>query len=469
MVAQNVPFFSFNAGEVDRRALARTDLEKMRLAAQVQSNLEPSVLGYATFRPGWVYEANTRGNAATRLLPFVFNVTDRAALEMTSGVMRVFLPGEGFIARTAVSSSVPNGAFSIGSGWIDEDEPGATSSISSGLLRLVGTGANFAVRTRAISTGSAGTEHALRIVVQRGVVTFRVGSTGGDDDLIAETTLSPGVHSLAFTPSGTYHLWLGSDTLYESSVDSVQVEGAGTLELTTPWSDLDALRYDQSGDVIFVASGGPQKRIERRSQRSWSIVDYAPTDGPFLVQNFSATTLTPGAITGTTTLTASRPFFEAGHVNALFRLQQIGQTATASLAGETQATGEVRVSGVGATRAIQVIITGTFDATVTLQRSIGEPGVWEDLFTYTGPIDLPYNDQLSNQIVFYRFVINAGDYVSGTAEATVSYANGIQSGICRVIAVTSATVASVEVLTPFGTTEATVNWSEGAWSDVQGW
>jgi hypothetical protein len=55
------------------------------------------------------------------------------------------------------------------------------------------------------------------------------------------------------------------------------------MVLDTPWSasQIDQLREGQSADVMFVASGGQQYRIERRGNHSWSIVKYLVDDGPF--------------------------------------------------------------------------------------------------------------------------------------------------------------------------------------------
>lgn len=49
----------------------------------------------------------------------------------------------------------------------------------------------------------------------------------------------------------SYHQDSNSATL----VDSITVESAGDFHTTTPWgeSDLPYIRYDQSGDVVYIA------------------------------------------------------------------------------------------------------------------------------------------------------------------------------------------------------------------------
>src|SRR5690606_24235207 len=133
-----------------------------------------------------------------------------------------------------------------------------------------------------------------------------------------------GTHSLAFTPSGsTFHINFRSEARALRRVDSCNVEGSGVMELPTPWSasDLRYLRLAQSADVVFVACRGYQpRRIERRSERSWSVVLYQTNDGPFKPAPTRQVKLKPSVTEGNGTLTASSKFFTQNHVGALFRL-----------------------------------------------------------------------------------------------------------------------------------------------------
>jgi hypothetical protein len=113
-------------------------------------------------------------------------------------------------------------------------------------------------------------------------------------------------------------------------------------------------------------------------------------------------------------------------------------------------------------------VDGTFTATVTLQRSIGAPGSWTDVESYTVPTSKVYDDGLDNQIIYYRLGVKTGNYTSGTAVCNLNYSGSAQTGICRVTDLASSTVANVDVLAEFGATTATNDWSEGEWSSYRG-
>ncbi len=108
-------------------------------------------------------------------------------------------------------------------------------------------------------------------------------------------------------------------------------------------------------------------------------------------------------------------------------------------------------------------------ATVTLQQSIGEPGNWVDVTSYTTEQSTSYDDELDNQIIYYRIGVKAGGFTSGSIAATLIYTSGSIVGVARVTAYTSPTVVSAVVLTAFGAITASSDWWEGSWSDRRGW
>src|SRR5688572_32191184 len=87
----NAQVHAFNVGEVSEAALARTDQENLRLAAEVQENLLPYTVGKAIARPGTKYLGQTPSDNQARLLPFVFAVSDVALLELTASTLRVWV------------------------------------------------------------------------------------------------------------------------------------------------------------------------------------------------------------------------------------------------------------------------------------------------------------------------------------------------------------------------------------------
>jgi hypothetical protein len=374
-------------------------------------------------------------------------------------------------------------AFYAISGWTDADEPGAVSSwASGGYLSLLGTGTNAAMRDQQVTVagGDLNKEHALAIHIQRGEVTIRIGSSSGGEQYRDATVLRTGYHSLAFTPTGDFHIRLSSTGDAASLVDSVTVEAAGDMVVATPWpvAALPGIRGgdgSQSGDVIFVACKDyAPMRIERQATRSWSVVEYAPTDGPFRVTNTGPIRITASAVSGDVTLTASKGLFSASQVGALFRLVSTGQTVSSTLTAEDTFTNHIRVTGVGNARTFSVNISAnpTFTATttVTLQRSLTEPGDWFDVLSWTTAGVRNYSDLLPNQIAYYRLGIKTGDFtVADSVLSELIYAAGSIVGIARITGYSSPTSVSASVLSDLGSTSSTDDWSEGAWSAKRGY
>src|SRR5882724_2392403 len=111
---------------------------------------------------------------------------------------------------------------------------------------------------------------------------------------------------------------------------SAQVFSAGSLVVgatfATPWAaaDLANLRFAQSTDTLTVVHPNyPPYEIKRVSANSFTYLPGAYINGPFLPQNTDGTTFVfASAITGTVTLTASSPIFNAGQVGGLVQLTQ---------------------------------------------------------------------------------------------------------------------------------------------------
>lgn len=483
-------------GEVSVSALARVDQEKAKLWAETQENLLPFTIGKAMMRQGTTHLGEADDSTkVVRGIEFTKSLTAQAGLELSDGLLRIWV-NDALVTRPSVTSTVTNGDFSSSSGWTlstsGDSVANINSTVSGALWMACPNRGGVSSCTRSVTTSSAGTQHALRIVVTRGPVTFRCGSTSGGDDYIEEATLDAGTHSLAFTPSGTYHVFFSTRREPGIIVDSIQVEAAGVLEFTAPWSEseLFEIQDDQSGDIVYLTHINWQTRkVERRSDASWSLVLYKANDGPFTTARTAQVRLKPAATRGNTTLTADGSFFRPEHVGALFRLTHDRFNATFGLGGEEQFTDVWRVGGVqevgGAginfnDREFSYVTTGTWTGTVTIQKSIDGPDTGFRPYTYDASVadpDFTTNqtithigfDDENNQIAWIRLGFKSGGYTSGSVQIAVTYDGHSGSGVCRVTAYTSATVVDVEVLSDFKNTSYTENWQEGEFSDRRGW
>lgn len=547
---------TFNVGEMSQSALARTDQEKLRLAAETQENIFGKVIGAGIFRPGTTYIGASQSNNRARALPFIKSATDTAVLELTTGKLRVWV-SDALVTRPSVTSTVGNGTFGTASAtitvtiaspgvvtwtahglsagtpvsfkttgalptgitagttyyvqatglttdtfrisatnggadintsgsqsgthtgdayWVTTITSGGTSTITANTLVMYSAvRGGTALARQAVTTSSANTQHALRIVVTRGTMGFRCGSSAGADDYIPETNLDEGTHSLTFTPTGaTYYVEFYTKSETAVIVTNCTVEAAGVLSLDAPWSesDLRLIRYDQSGDIVFLAcTSWQQRKIERRNNTtSWSLVKFKTNDGPFTTAKTADVKLTPGALSGNTTLTSDRPFFKSTHVGALFKVFHEGQKTTTLLGADNTWSDPVRISGASSSvRVWSVVVSGAV-SNLSVQAST-DGATTGFVTTSTSAVGNGTTSQSDSGTgaIWYRYGFLTGTYVSGTATVTITAGGGGGHGIARVVAFTSSTSVEIEVLEPFLGLGASGTWYEGEWSDKRGW
>jgi len=466
---------NFNRGIISKLGFARQDIERLSLSAETLHNFTPRVLGSMILRAGLGYTGEGTDNDKKAIhIQFIKNIQDQATIEITDSVVRVKVD-DSAILRTSVSSSIVNSGFDTDiASWTDASDVGSTPSWKSGgYLSLVGTGFGAAIVRQQVnvSGGDVGVAHAIRVIVSRGDLDISIGSTVGGGEYLNSLRLGEGSHSLSFTPTGNFYLQLSSKTKYATLIDSCSIESTGNMSLPSPWleNDLKYIKYDQSEDVVYLSCKGYESyKIIRYGTTSWGLQKLLISDGPFRIINVDKTQLTPSALTGDITLTASNSLFDVGHVGALFRIASYGQKVTANIGGGGQFTDDIKVTGIGTERLFNIDITGTWVGTVTLQKSFDEGGTWSDVTSYTVNTSTTYNDGSDNQIIYYRIGIKTGDYTSGSATTELSYDRGSINGIVRVVGVTSSTVADCIVLSDLGSLTSSENWYEGEWSTYRG-
>lgn len=485
--------FSLNGGEVSPLAMGRVDLSRMKIAGETYLNVIPRVIGPIQARPGYGYLGSTDGDGKARNIPFVFSATDTAKVELSDLKMRVWV-NDALISRTAVSTVVTNGDMSSSVGW-------TLTATGTGVVDINSTNANaltlqtpgrgdtvVAKRSDSVSVGDQNVEHAIEISVTQGPVRFRIGTTDGGQELLTEVSLETGFHSLAFTPtSGTYYIQFTAESEYEVIVADASIASSGTMELTTEWAEADLfkLRFDQSGDVIYITSSDaaykPRKLI-RYGTTSWSLVDYLFTNGPFRGKTADVS-LTPSARNGDGTLTASKAFFDSGMVGSCMRITHTNTSTSNVLTGDDRYGDTVRVTGNSlydtdsdgtnnntAERDVTVTISGTWVGTISLQVSYDEGASWATLSTYTSnQAGITVSPGYANSECLVRLGFVGDNYTSGSATCALSYEGGGGDGYILLTAVASATSASYIVIERLHNIEATNEWAEGRFSTFRGW
>jgi len=471
------PLIAFNRGMISPLALARSDVKRVALSAQIQTNWMPRVLGSMMIRPGSLYIGQTAADAKAVFIPFIYNNADTALLEITQGVMRIWV-NEALVTNPTVATAITNGTFAGNiNGWTNADQSGCTSQYqATNTMGFAGNGTNYAIEYQqvTVASGDYNKIHSIRFVVTKGYVTVRIGTAQGLDDLFNQQTFRTGTYSITVTPTSNFYVQVQSNTVYQSLLSSVTIEAAGIKTLPVPWqlADLTNIRVEESADVLFIACNGyQQRRISRYTadSTSWGVDLYQPPDGPFRLGNVGGTTLTPGAVTGDTTLTASQDLFYPTQVGSLFNVTSDGQLITGTPAGANQFTAPIEITGVGSSqRTFGIVITGTFSGTLTLQQSVGSPGAWVDIESWTAAVSTSYADGLDNQIIYYRVGFKSGAYTSGSASVSLTNSGGSVTGIALVTGYQSPTVVNIEVLTAFGAASSSTTWSEGSWSTFRG-
>ncbi len=485
----NFDLLAFNRGLISNSALARVDVARTRLSANVMTNWMPKTVGPMFLRPGLGFKIQSRNDEIARHIEFIRSTGESAIIEITDGILRPIV-SEAAITRNAVSTSVTNGNFGNSGSWTSTLLGGATSAFAADGLTINGNsrgGEALVEQNVTVTEADQSVEHGLRIDVARGPVQFRIGNTSGADDVIAERQLKAGSHSFAVAPaSASLFIQFYTQDNVDRIITSCQIEAAGEVSLASPWgaADLQSLRWTQSADVVFVCDAGKnqQRRIERWGTRSWSLVIYAPDDGPFSIARTNTNVrLKIDESYGNATMTSDRSFFKEGHVGTIFRIWHIKDNITYKLGAEGQWTDAIRVTGVKNTdnayndREFKVQRSGTWVGTLRLERSddpdIGfgsypdTPTTW----TTNGTTTITSDDD-DNNITYYRVGFGDGDYTSGTAEVRMDYERGGGYGIVRVLSYTSPTSVEVEVIRSIKEQDVwSDDWQEGLWSDIDGW
>ncbi len=132
------------------------------------------------------------------------------------------------------------------------------------------------------------------------------------------------LYSFQFSATQSYLLEFGDQyvRIFYHRQPIVDTNG-NPVEVVLPYTqnDLDSLYFSQSGDVVYIAHPSfPLRTLTRYSQTDWRTAEVQMTDGPYLPVHTGDITLTPSAVKGNITITASADVFVSTDVGRHVRI-----------------------------------------------------------------------------------------------------------------------------------------------------
>lgn len=234
--------------------------------------------------------------------------------------------------------------------------------------------------------------------------------------------------------------------------------------VSTPFggSELHKLRFAQSADVMFIASGNhPVQVLTRLSDTSWTINDFEPEPGYFDATSMTdGVTITPSATTGTVTLTASSGVFSAGQVGNWIEVSQsvAAQTVSRSSSGTSSS---ITAGPAG----WKVISHGTWTGSFSVEYEVN--GTWKTLRSYSSNND--YNVTESGTFDENTSIRINVSLSSGSLTVDLTRLPYTNKATAKITAYTDSTHVTATVSNPFADTSAGSTWAFGSWSDDYGY
>lgn len=308
---------SFNAGEISPRLAARTDFQKYKAALETAENVIPLPEGGLMRRAGTRYIAALKSSSVLgKLKRFEFSETQAYVIEMGASIFRFYRYQGQILAANVTAAAIVNGTFAADiASWTDRDTGGTAASTwnSAGYAQLLGDGTEYAWLSQTITgvTNNEVISLQFQIIGAPGdEVLLRVGTTATGGEIVSDKAFKVGYHVYTFTATATtIYIGFRTTTAKALGFDNVAILDNAALELQTPYAeaDLPTIFGPQSADVLYLFHPDyPGYKLERLANTSWSLVEVAWQDGPWLAENDTATTLTFSAATGLgVTVTAS--------------------------------------------------------------------------------------------------------------------------------------------------------------------
>ena len=351
---------NFTGGEFSPRLEGRNDLSKYTSACKTLENFVIYPHGSAARRSGTQFVAEVKDSAAkTRLIPFEFSTTQTYMMEFGNQYIRFYKDNgailEGDVTISGATQANPVVITATGHSYSNGDEIEISGVV--GMTELNGK---------------------RYLVANKTTNTFEITDIDG--------TNINGTGFTAYTSGGV------ANRVYE---------------ISTPYltAELFDLKFAQSADVMYITHPNHEvEKLSRTGHTSWTLADVDFTDGPYLDNNITATTLNPGShtvgtgvavVASATTGINGGSGFLATDVGRLIRFRD-GYMKVTARADTTNITVEI-IEDLGSSTASTDFALGSFSDTT------GHPTCvtfFEQRLVFAGTTDQP-------QTVFFS---KSGDY-----------------------------------------------------------
>ena len=264
---------NFRTGEISPKLEGRIDLQKYNEAVQTLNNMLVFPSGGVTRRPGSFFAGRSKDGGKIRLINFEVSDEQAYVLELGANYIRFYKDG-GMLTEATTNITA-----------ITKANPAVVTANSHGLSD------GDRVFIKSVS-GMTEVNNLEFTVANKTTNTFELS----------------GINSSAFT---TY-----------SSGGTV----GKIVEVTTTYSvtQIFEINHAQSADVLFLAHKDHEPaKLTRTTATSFTLTDIDFTDGPYLDENITDTTLFSSANTGSVTITASADLFTANDVGRLIRFREV--------------------------------------------------------------------------------------------------------------------------------------------------
>ena len=267
---------NFTAGEISQQLEGRVDIARYANAVQKLENFLIAPYGGVDRRAGSVFAARAKySDKKCRLISFQFSTIQNYIIEMGDLYMRFYRDDA---AITEADKVITN---------ITQANPAVVSSAAHG---------------------------------------YANGDTVIINDVVGMTEVNNKRYLVANVAAGTFEL----QDLDANNIDSTGFTAYGSAgranriyEIVTPYleADLFEIQFAQSADIMWLAHQNyAPRKLSRLGDTSWTLALEVFIGGPFQPDNITATTVTPSAINGAITVTASTPIFNADMVGSFFKI-----------------------------------------------------------------------------------------------------------------------------------------------------